>query len=150
MALWTQELFTVAIVVACTVRRRDATLRGYEAGAMFYVVTMTNTSAFMVWVSCLQHIDRLGLWLALVLGNGLLSVYVQASPAQQQQKHWKVMNACLEIAGAYVPFNMRVPVLLLTVAVMVVAIVAWIYLYHASNWDLKKTTACVPIPQLRC
>lgn len=146
-ALWSQLLFTLAIVVACVVRRHDGTLQAYEGAVIQLVVCITATSTIMTWGSFLQRVERWGLFVALALMTAVLSFYAVASPAKTQLLHWNTINACINKYGLTSWSDRRLPSLISFAILICILLIAWLYLQKLSNWGESEKPPVRSTPQ---
>src|SRR5947207_12208900 len=111
MALWSQLVYTLAIVLACVVRRHQNTLQAYEGGTIFNVIFLNIASAQLTLVAYLHRIKWRIAFVTVIVSIAGLGVYAQSSPAVEQKRHWNVMQACLNKYAIKVPFDKRIPAL---------------------------------------
>jgi hypothetical protein len=130
IALWSQLLYTLALVVACVVRRHQNTIQGYEGGLILFVLGLTIGSTHLTLVAYLHRIKRWASFIAVVVSIATLGIYAQSSPALEQRRHWNVIRACLDKFSLKMPLNMRIPALVGVSVLMLLMTLAWFYLYR--------------------
>ncbi|KAL6411732.1 hypothetical protein AUP68_04106 [Ilyonectria robusta] len=129
VALWSQLFYTLAIVLACVVRRHQNTLQAYEGAMILYVIFLSITSAHLTWVAFMHRIRRWIVFITIVGSIAALGLYGESSPALEQKRHWNIIQACLEKFAIDIPFDLRIPLLAGASVLMLLMGLAWFYLY---------------------
>jgi hypothetical protein len=130
VALWSQLLYSLTIVVACVVRRHQSTLQAYEAAIIVFVIEINVLSFHMTLTAHFKRIDRLALLISVAVITSILAIYAQSSPPLEQQRHWKSQQACLVRESRRTYFHRRVPGLILACVVIAFTDAAWAYVYY--------------------
>ncbi|KAM7185554.1 hypothetical protein V8F20_011747 [Naviculisporaceae sp. PSN 640] len=159
-AIYTQLLSTLAITVACIVRRESPSLQSYESVTILSIIAITLFPMLMTLASNPARCANWWIFLFCLAVTVSLALYAVGSQPRQLRDHGGVQKACLAWLDLWDLTDWRGLCFGATILLVVGVLVSWGYLVGLSSgtsgWRWRRTFTTMgqgdsPVsPRLQC